>query len=159
MTIAAAELAKLVNSATEAAKQAEDGDKAHQGRCLDILKLLQKSQVSASVLKETSAGKSVNKLSKCADTVVAAAATKVVQSWKDCVKRQAQEAGGPSSSQPELSSQPSFGTAANSSGLADATNGNSKQMQREGSVSRPATSGGRPAGPARPPPKTGRHTG
>lgn len=153
MAIAAVELAKLVNSATEAAKLAEEGDKAQHGRCIDILKVLQKSQVTAALLKETEAGKRVNRLSKSADANIAAAATQVVHSWKDCVKRQAQEAG-PSSSQPELSSQPSFGTATNSG----AANGSNKLQQREGSVSRPAAAGaagGKPTGSARPPPKTG----
>jgi transcription elongation factor S-II len=157
--IAATELAKLVASAAEAAKGADSGDVAQQGRCLDILKLLGKANVTASLLKETDAGKKINRLSKSTDAKVAAAAAAAVQAWKECVKRQAQEAGG---TQPELSSQPSFGTTTTSSGAANG--GSSQQQQREqpaastlsgsGSI-RSASGSGKASGPVRPPPKTG----
>jgi transcription elongation factor S-II len=153
--IAATELAKLVASASEAGKAADAGDAAQQGRCLDILKLLAKSHVTAGLLKETDAGKKVNRLSKSTDAKVAAAAAAVVQAWKDCVKKQAQEAGN---SQPELSSQPSFGTTVSSGAV---NGGSSQQQQREQpvaskpSVTASSSSSGKASGPVRPPPKTG----
>ncbi|WIA30738.1 hypothetical protein OEZ86_000805 [Tetradesmus obliquus] len=151
--IAATELAKLVASASEAAKAADSGDAAQQGRCLDILKLLAKSYVTAGLLKETDAGKKVNRLSKSADAKVAAAAAAAVQAWKDCVKRQAQEAG---SNQPELSSQPSFGTTNSGGGLNGSSQQQQQQQQREQpAASKPSGGSGKASGPARPPPKTG----
>jgi transcription elongation factor S-II len=159
--IASSELAKLVASAAEAAKGADSGDVAQQGRCLDILKLLAKANVTAGLLKETDAGKKINRLSKSTDAKVAAAAAAAVQAWKECVKRQAQEAGG---AQPELSSQPSFGTTTSSG----AVNGGSSQQQQQQQRERPAASklggsgsigsgsgSGKASGPVRPPPKTG----
>eukprot|EP00879_Flechtneria_rotunda_P017282 GHRR01018104.1.p1 GENE.GHRR01018104.1~~GHRR01018104.1.p1 ORF type:complete len:298 (+),score=133.00 GHRR01018104.1:663-1556(+) len=117
--IAAVELAKLVNSAVESAKAAEGKDVAEQGRCLDILKVLQKSLVTAALLKETDAGKKINRLTKGNDSKIAAAAIQVVQAWKDCVKRLAMESAGGVGSMPSISSQLSLGTAA-SNGAADA---------------------------------------
>jgi transcription elongation factor S-II len=155
--IAATELAKLVASAAEAAKGADSGDVAQQGRCLDILKLLAKANVTAGLLKETDAGKKINRLSKSTDAKVAAAAAAAVQAWKECVKRQAQEAGG---TQPELSSQPSFGTTTSSGAV---NGGSSQQQQQRGrpAASKLSASGsigsgsGKASGPVRPPPKTG----
>jgi transcription elongation factor S-II len=156
--IAATELAKLVGSASEAAKGADGGDAAQQGRCLDILKLLAKSHVTAGLLKETDAGKKVNRLSKSTDAKIAAAAAAVVQSWKDCVKRQAQEAG---SNQPELSSQPSFGTTTSGGAVNGGSSQQQQQQQREQpAVSKPSSGSGgssgsgKASGPVRPPPKT-----
>lgn len=125
--VSASELSKLVTTAAECAKAAEDADKAQQGRCLDVLKHMQKLSVTAAVLKETDAGKKVNKLTKSPIAEIAAAAAKVVQSWKECVKQQAQEAGGTlqtSTSQPDFGSQLSLGTSTSlGTSAKQATNG------------------------------------
>ncbi|KAF6242159.1 transcription factor S-II, central domain-containing protein [Scenedesmus sp. NREL 46B-D3] len=82
---------------------------------------------------------------------IAAAAAAAVQSWKECVKRQAQEAG---SSQLELSSQPSFGTTT-SSGAISGGSGQRQQQQQEQPAAGKSSGSGKASGPLRPPPKTG----
>lgn len=111
MAVTAAELSKLVTTAVEASGAAEQGDASQQGRALDVLKLLAKKVVTAELLKDTEAGKKVNKLSKSSNSEVAAAAAAVVQAWKGCVKAQTP---GPLQSQSSQESKPSQsgGTAA-----------------------------------------------
>jgi hypothetical protein len=108
----AAELAKLVGKANDAAAAAAAGeDAAAQERCLDILRALLKAQVTAKLLKDTDAGKRVNRLAKSADKDIAEAAGKVVAAWRSSVRKQAEAAGGPapSASLPGVSSAPSLG--------------------------------------------------
>ena len=76
-TATAPELSKLVGAAVEAARLAGD-DAAELGRALDALKQLAKLNVTAALLKETDAGKRVNKLCKHGDAKVCAAATAAV---------------------------------------------------------------------------------
>lgn len=156
-TVSGQELSKMVSTAAESARAADVGDKAQQRRCLDALVLMQKYVVSAAVLKETDAGKKVNRLTKSSDPLIAAAATKVVQSWKDCVKKQAMASGlTPSGSLPELSSQQSLGTATSSGPLANirlATNGDTYSSP----VAPQAVDVRVASGPQRPPPGTGRN--
>lgn len=121
--MAAPELSKLVSSAAEAARGAEAGDAAARDRALDSLRLLSRAAVTATLLKETDAGKRVNRLSKSTDEEVAAAASKVVLAWKDCVKRGVAAADGVTAagalsrrgSEAALASQRSTGGAASSS--------------------------------------------
>lgn len=80
------DLAKLVQSATEACKAAEGGDKAEEQRALDALKLLQKETVTAELLQKTDAGKKVKKLCKHPSQAVVDAALGVVEAWKNCVR-------------------------------------------------------------------------
>lgn len=83
----AAELTKLVTTACNSAKLAEDSDdKAEEGRAVDALKLCAKQAVTAELLKETEAGKKVNKLIKHPRKAIAEAASAAVQAWKECVK-------------------------------------------------------------------------
>lgn len=105
-TIPAQELTKLVGKASEAAAKAVDeGDAASEARTIDILKVLAGSQVTAPLLKETDAGKRINRLSKSSNEQIAVAASSVVQAWKACVKKQAADSGvQPSSSLPGVSS-------------------------------------------------------
>lgn len=148
--ISAQELSKLVGKASEAAAKAvDDSDVASVDRCTDILKVLAGSQVTAPLLKETDAGKRINRLSKSSNEQIAAAATNVVQAWKACVKKQAGDMGmQPSSSLPGVSSARSLSLPAD--------NGSEQQ---EASTSQPAPQGSStPAGSAgsgKPPPKTG----
>jgi transcription elongation factor S-II len=88
MTVTAAELTKLVSNAVEAGRLAEEGDAAEQRRAVDVLKLLQKQIVTAVLLKDTDAGKKINKLAKSSDSTLAAAASQVVQAWKERIKNQ-----------------------------------------------------------------------
>eukprot|EP00878_Enallax_costatus_P036368 GHUV01040831.1.p1 GENE.GHUV01040831.1~~GHUV01040831.1.p1 ORF type:complete len:160 (+),score=54.94 GHUV01040831.1:275-754(+) len=152
--VSAQELSKMVSTAAESARAADDGDKAQQGRCLDALRLMQKYAVTAAVLKETDAGKKVNRLTKSSDAQIAAAAAKVVQCWKDCVKKQAAQSGlTPSGSIPELSSQASLGTATSSGPPAKpAANGDASSAPAAPKAANP----GAASGPKRPPPSTGR---
>lgn len=150
-TIPAQELTKLVGKASEAAAKAVDeGDAASEARAIDILKVLAGSQVTAPLLKETDAGKRINRLSKSSNEHVAAAASSVVQAWKACVKKQAADSGiQPSSSLPGVSSARSLSLPAD--------NGSEQQ---EASTSQPAaaTQPQRPAGTAsagKPPPRAG----
>lgn len=149
--VSAQELSKMVSTAAESAKAADNGDKAQQGRCLDALKLMQKYIVTAAVLKETDAGKKVNRLTKSTDAQIAAAATKVVQCWKDCVKKQAMQSGIPqSNSQLGLSSQASLGTAASSDAPAKQAASSAASSALE-AAKPPAVA----SGPKRAPPSTG----
>lgn len=153
--IAAHELTKLVGKASEAAAKAvDDGEAASESRCTDILKVLAGSQVTAAVLKETDAGKRINRLSKSTNEQIAAAATQVVQAWKACVKTQAADSGLQSTgSLPGVSS-------ARSQSLPAADNG---VEQQKASTSRPSTQQQRQqqpkaaaaGGSSKPPPKTG----
>lgn len=154
--IAAHELTKLVGKASEAAAKAvaeEQGDAAAESRTIDILKMLASSQVTAAVLKETDAGKRINRLSKSSNEQIAAAAAQVVQAWKACVKKQAADSGLQSTgSLPGMSS-------ARSQSLAAGDNGSEQQ---EASTSQPASQPQKqqqqkPAAGAesKPPPKTG----
>jgi len=88
MAVSAAELSKLVSNAVEAGRLAEEGDAAEQGRAVDVLKVLQKQIVTAALLKDTDAGKKINKLSKSSNSTIAAAASQVVQAWKETIKQQ-----------------------------------------------------------------------
>jgi transcription elongation factor S-II len=152
-TIAASELAKLVGKASEAAAKAVDeGDAAAQTRCLDVLKVLAGANVTAAVLKETDAGKRINRLTKSTNEQVAAAATQVVQAWKACVKKQAEASGlQPSSSLPGVSSARSLSLPAdnNGSGQEASTRQPAPQQQRSG------TPGGSGGSAGKPPPKAG----
>lgn len=156
-TIAAHELTKLVGKAGEAAAKAvDDGDAASETRCIDILKVLAGSQVTAVVLKETDAGKRINRLSKSTNEQIAAAAGQVVQAWKACVKKQAADAGMQSTgSVPGVSSARSWSLPAESgSELQEASTAQpasqvlQQQQQQHGT---PNSSGGS----TKPPPKTG----
>jgi transcription elongation factor S-II len=88
MATTAAELAKLVSTAAGCVKAAEDGDKAEAQRAVDVLKQLAKSDVSIDLLKQTGAGKTVNKMAKSSVQEVAKAADAVVAAWKESVKKQ-----------------------------------------------------------------------
>jgi hypothetical protein len=96
MAISAAELAKLVSTAVGSAAAAEDGDSAEAARAVDVLKQLAKSDVTADLLRQTEAGKKVNKLAKCPVADVAQAAQAAVQAWKESVKKQHGAAAAPS---------------------------------------------------------------
>lgn len=92
----AEELSKLISAAVDSAASAA-GDAAEADRAVGALKQLQKHIVTAALLKETEAGKRVNKLTKHAVSSIASAAAAVVAAWKDCVKRK-QDAKGTTSS-------------------------------------------------------------
>jgi hypothetical protein len=92
-TTTAAELSKLLSTAVDSAAAA-GADAAEADRAVGALKVMQKLAVTASLLKETEAGKRVNKLSKSGVAAVAGAAAAVVQAWKDCVKREQDSRGG-----------------------------------------------------------------
>lgn len=134
-----------------AAKAVDEGDAASEARAIDILKVLAGSQVTAPLLKETDAGKRINRLSKSSNEQIAAAASSVVQAWKACVKKQAADSGvQPSSSLPGVSSARSLSLPGDSE-------------QQEASTSQPAAAtqperSSTPAGTAsasKPPPKAG----
>lgn len=155
-TIAAHELTKLVGKAGEAAAKAvDDDDAASETRCIDILKVLAGSQVTAVILKETDAGKRINRLSKSTNEQIAAAAGQVVQAWKACVKKQAGDAGLQSTgSLPGVSSARSLSLPADSgseqqeASTAQPASHVQQQQQRQGT---PNSSGGS----KKPPPQTG----
>lgn len=83
----AEDLAKLLSTAADSAASAAN-DAAEAERAVGALKQLQKRAVTAALLKETDAGKRVNKLSKHALPAISAAAAAVVQAWKECVKQE-----------------------------------------------------------------------
>jgi transcription elongation factor S-II len=156
--IPAPELTKLVGKASEAAAKAVDeADAGSVARCKDILKLLAASQVTAPLLKETDAGKRINRLSKSSNEQIAAAASQVVQAWKACVKKQAGDLGlQPSSSLPGVSSARSLSLPAdNGSEQQEASTAQpalTKQLQQQQQrFSSPAGS----AGSNKAPPRTG----
>jgi deoxyribodipyrimidine photo-lyase len=77
--VSAEELTRMVKAATKAGV----GD---AGRAVDALQALGKVTITAELLAETGAGKSVKALSKqTEDAVVAAAAAAVVQAWKKSI--------------------------------------------------------------------------
>lgn len=149
-TIAATELTKLVGKASEAAAKAVGGeggaaggegsnsggggtvgDAAAEERCLDVLKVLAGAQVTAALLKDTDAGKRINRLSKSSNKQIAAAAADVVQAWKACVKKQAADAGLQSTgSLPGVSSARSLSMAAADNGSEQQQEGTSQQQQQ-----------------------------
>jgi transcription elongation factor S-II len=104
----AAEITKLVSAATEAARKAvasEDAaadpaaavavaDAAEEGRAVDALKALAKLPVTAALLRDTDAGKRVNRLCKSPSTRIADAATAAVAAWKASVRAAAASSGG-----------------------------------------------------------------
>ncbi|GBF99722.1 hypothetical protein Rsub_12435 [Raphidocelis subcapitata] len=92
-TATAEELSKLISTAADSAAAA-DGDAAEEDRAVGALKQLARLGVTSRLLKETEAGKRVNKLSKSGVAAVAAAAGAVVQAWKECVKREQDARGG-----------------------------------------------------------------
>ncbi|KAL4441484.1 hypothetical protein ABPG77_001988 [Micractinium sp. CCAP 211/92] len=94
MATTAAELTKLVETVLAAAKKAEAGDAAEQGRAMDGLKALKKSRVSTKLLADTQAGKRVKSLTKHPKAALAAAAAEVVAAWKEVVKKEAAASGG-----------------------------------------------------------------
>jgi transcription elongation factor S-II len=109
MGISVAEMAKLVSTAVGAAAAAEDGDKAEAARAVDVLKQLAKSHVTADLLRQTEAGKKINKLVKSAVQEVAQAAQAAVQAWKESVKQQhGAAAGGDKPKQQADAKQPSL---------------------------------------------------
>ena len=110
MAVSAAELSKLVSNAVEAGRLAEEGDAAEQGRAVDVLKVLQKQIVNAALLKDTDAGKKINKLSKSSNSTIAAAAAQVVQAWKESIKQQQQPDSKPSTSSGPLPASGSQGS-------------------------------------------------
>jgi transcription elongation factor S-II len=91
-TTTAEDLSKLISTAVDSAASAGD-DAAETDRAIGALKQLQKRAVTAALLKETEAGKRVNKLTKHSVAAISAAAVAVVQAWKECVKKE-QEAKG-----------------------------------------------------------------
>lgn len=141
-----------MGKASEAAgKAVDEGDAASEARAIDILRVLAGSQVTAPLLKETDAGKRINRLSKSSNEQIAAAASSVVQAWKACVKKQAADSGvQPSSSLPGVSSARSLSLPGDNE-------------QQEASTSQPAAAtqperSSTPAGTAnasKPPPRAG----
>lgn len=89
MAVTAAELTKLVEAVLAAAKRAEGGDAAEQGRAVDGLKALKRQRVSTKLLSETQAGKRVKALAKHPKPDIAAAAGEAVAAWKDAVVKEA----------------------------------------------------------------------
>mmetsp|Transcript_11207 Transcript_11207/g.20295 ORF Transcript_11207/g.20295 Transcript_11207/m.20295 type:complete len:310 (-) Transcript_11207:820-1749(-) len=83
-----AEFVKVLSSAIQAAKLAEDGDTSEEGRCLDALKLLLKTQVSTELLKNTDSGRKVKKLSKSTCSSIEKLSIKVIDAWKECIKKE-----------------------------------------------------------------------
>ncbi|KAI7837502.1 hypothetical protein COHA_008693 [Chlorella ohadii] len=86
--MAAAELNKLLETVVAAAKKAEGGDAAEQGRALDGLKALRKQPVNTKLLSETQAGRRVKALAKHPVKQLAAAAAEVVAAWKELVRKE-----------------------------------------------------------------------
>ncbi|PSC75709.1 Transcription elongation factor A 2 [Micractinium conductrix] len=141
MAATAAELSKLVDTVLAAAKKAEGGDAAEQGRTVDGLKVLKKQRVSTKVLAETQAGKRVKGLTKHPQADVAAAAGEVVAAWKEVVRRESQGSAAPSGSAASApsSSKPAAGGAGGAAGLSRAA---SQSTVDGGAPSSQATAGG-----------------
>jgi transcription elongation factor S-II len=133
-TTTAEELSKLISTALECAAAA-GSDAAEADRAVGALKTLQKLGVTAALLKETEAGKRVNKLSKSGVGPIAEAAAAVVAAWKECVKKEQGARGGAG--------------ATSSSGLPRA---GSFASSDAAVPPRPASSGGPPAAAAAPEP-------
>jgi transcription elongation factor S-II len=158
--IPAPELTKLVGKASEAAAKAVDeADAASVARCKDVLKLLAAAQVTAPLLKQTDAGKRINRLSKSSNEQIAAAASQVVQAWKACVKKQAGDSGlQTSSSLPGVSSARSLSLPAdNGSEQQEASTAQpalKQQQQQQQQQQRSSTPAGS-AGSNKAPPRTG----
>lgn len=85
--ISVVELAKLVSTCCNSAAKA-DGDSVEISRTVDVLKQLEKREVTSQALKETDAGKKINKLTKHSSTDIANAAAKVVAAWKSAIAAQ-----------------------------------------------------------------------
>eukprot|EP00877_Chromochloris_zofingiensis_P012216 jgi/Chrzof1/7248/Cz02g16130.t1 len=88
MAVASSELVKLVHTAAESARSADGEDSAEQSRAVDALKVLQGKVVTAALLKDTEAGKKLNKLCRHGTPSIAAAASAVIQAWKLCVQKE-----------------------------------------------------------------------
>jgi transcription elongation factor S-II len=115
-TTTAAEITKLVGAAADAARKAvgsADGstpseggaappaatpaavaDRAEEGRAVDALKALARLPVTAALLRDTDAGKRVNRLCKSASSRIADAASAAVAAWKASVRAAAGGGGG-----------------------------------------------------------------
>lgn len=88
------ELTKLLSSAADACKKAEDGtDAAEEGRAVDALRVLAQQTVTADLLAKTEGGKRLKKLSKHPSSKISEAAAAAVQAWKECIMKE-QTAGG-----------------------------------------------------------------
>ena len=81
-----AQLSKLVSSALSSSKLAEEGDVAEEGRAVEALKLLAKTEVSAALLSKTEAGKLVKKLFKHPSKSISSTANTVIDAWKEAVR-------------------------------------------------------------------------
>ncbi|KAL4444245.1 hypothetical protein ABPG75_011982 [Micractinium tetrahymenae] len=132
MATTAAELIKLVETVLAAAKKAEAGDAAEQGRAVDGLKALKKSRVSTKLLADTQAGKRVKALTKHPQPGLAAAAAEVVAAWKEVVKREA--AGGGGGAAAAAAAAAAAGAAA--SGAASAASGGGGSSKAAGGLAR-----------------------
>jgi transcription elongation factor S-II len=118
-TTTAAEITKLVGAATDAARKAvDDGngngggsapppeaaaavrDAAEESRAVDALKALAKLPVTAALLRDTDAGKRVNRLCKSASARIAAAASAAVAAWKASVRSAAAAAAATVKAEP-----------------------------------------------------------
>lgn len=82
------ELNKLVSTAVTSSKEAEDGDIAEEERAVDVLRVLQRTPVTAELLVKTEAGKKIKRLCKHASTKINAASSAVVEAWRDAVRAQ-----------------------------------------------------------------------
>lgn len=161
----AEELLKLISTAVDSAGLAE-ADAAEADRAVGALKQLQKCMVTAALLKETEAGKRVNKLSKHGVPSISSAAATVVQSWRECVKREQESKGGGISggafqragsfaSSDPMTAGTASGRVPSSSNLADASSSQQSQQQQQSSASTPSKGSKAAAAPVAPPPKSG----
>ncbi|PRW50840.1 transcription elongation factor A 2-like [Chlorella sorokiniana] len=142
--MAAAELNKLLETVLAAAKKAEGGDAAEQGRALDGLRALRKQPVNTKLLSETQAGRRVKSLSKHPNKQLAAAAAEVVAAWKEVVRKEVDggaASGGAAASLATSAVGSSKGGAALPRAASQSTVG---QAEEQGSqpASQPAAAGG-----------------
>jgi transcription elongation factor S-II len=90
-SITTPELSQLVSTLVSAAGAAPESN-SEVARATDVLKQLRKVSVTAQQLKETDAGKKVNKLKKHSCQAIADAAVTVIEAWKNCVKQEPPQA-------------------------------------------------------------------
>eukprot|EP00884_Botryococcus_braunii_P017343 jgi/Botrbrau1/4292/Bobra.0390s0032.1 len=91
--VTAEQLLVVVDTCLSAGKAAEDGTPDAVGQALEQLKKLEELKVTTQLLKDTAAGKKIRKLVKHVDSGIVAAATQVIETWKDAVRKE-QEAQG-----------------------------------------------------------------
>lgn len=115
------ELNKLVSTAVTSSKEAEDGDIAEEERAVDVLRVLQRTPVTAELLVKTEAGKKIKRLCKHASTKISVASSAVVEAWRDAVRAQSTTVKALLSTTSSVSLQPVCNTASTENPITIAT--------------------------------------